>query len=188
MELLTQQRKWLEKKLAEIPIHQPSQIGLPESILFLGQPYALQIETGDQLGQVVLDSEGSVCRLILMPGLTERQDLILQALDRFFLAQAREFFHERMIYWSMRMGLQPSKIRLKHLSSRWGSCSSKDAINLNYRAIQLPAECIDAIIVHELAHLRHLNHGKDFWALVHSQLPDYPQRNQLLQQWTNKLL
>ena len=71
------------------------------------------------------------------------------------------------------MGRIPQQVRFKRLKSRWGSCSSKNNINLNYRMIQLPPAAIDAILVHELAHLSHLNHGPLFWQLVHQYIPDY---------------
>lgn len=182
--LLQRQKNWIERKLAE----QPDVEALPTEIYFLGRPYRLRIEPSSLPGSIQLDEEEGVCRLFLHPDLCDREDLILQTLDRFYLARARDYFHERLIHWSMRMRLAPRILRFKRLKSRWGSCSSKDAINLNYRAIQLPPECIDAILVHELAHLEHLNHGPRFWKLVKSYVPDYEARDAIIRQLGNKLL
>lgn len=189
-ELLLRQRGWLERKLAERPeILAPEQAArLPDKLYLLGSEYPLQIAAEPGPAQLRLDPDQQIARLSLHADLCQRADLIQQALDRFYLAQAREHFHDRLIYWSMRMQLAPRTLRFKRLKSRWGSCSSLDAINLNYLAIQLPPECIDAILVHELAHLRHLNHGKAFWKLVKSQIPDYEDRDAVIRAWTGKLL
>lgn len=187
IELLERQRPWLERKLGEIePALTPE--ALPTRLAFMGIEYSLQVIPDSLPGSLRLDESSQTASLSLHEALVDRQDLVLQAIDRFLLAQARTYMHERLIYWSQRMGLAPSIIRFKRLSSRWGSCSAKDAINLNYRAIQLPPECIDAILVHELAHLRHLNHGPHFWRLVKSQIPDYEARDEIIREWSRKLL
>lgn len=185
LELLAKQRTWLERRLRDTPVESTA---LPETMIFLGKEYQIQLEAASGPAQLRLDEASGICTLSLHEQLHDRPDLILQALDRFYLAQARPYFHDRMIFWSQKMGLAPSVIRFKRLKSRWGSCSSKDAINLNYRAIQLPPECIDAILVHELAHLRHLNHGARFWALVHTYIPDYKERDKVIRALSGRVL
>ncbi|PKL76872.1 MAG: hypothetical protein CVV27_08050 [Candidatus Melainabacteria bacterium HGW-Melainabacteria-1] len=185
-ELLERQKAWLERKLQQLG--SPVADALPDSISLLGVAYKVHVLPEGGAGQVRLDPASGLCIVSLHEQLCQRSDLIHSALDRFFLAEARNYFHERLIYWSQQMGLAPRTIRFKRLKSRWGSCSSRDAINLNYRAIQLPPECIDAILVHELAHLRHLNHGPRFWALVHSHLPDYKRRDAIIREIGGKLL
>lgn len=94
-------------------------------------------------------------------------------LKAIYAREAQAYLPQRLAYWSERMELYPKQVRLKYLKSRWGSCSSRGNINLNYRALQLPSGAIDAILIHELAHLRHLDHGSAFWQLVHRFCPDY---------------
>lgn len=183
--LLAKQKSWIQRKLAELP---PPTEALPAAIYYLGESYRLALEPAAGPASVEIDATAGICRLYLHADLCQRQDLVLQALDRFYLAQARDFFHERLIYWCMRMQLTPRTLRFKRLKSRWGSCSSKDAINLNYRAIQLPPACIDAILVHELAHLEHLNHGPRFWQLVERFVPDYAERDAVIRAMTHQLL
>ena len=73
-----------------------------------------------------------------------------------------------------------ANIRINSARTRWGSCSSKGTLSFSYRLVAFPEETIDAVIVHELAHLTHANHSKRFWDLVYAILPDYEARVKIL--------
>ena len=66
-----------------------------------------------------------------------------------------------------------NRVVVKYVSTKWGSCSSNRNININWHAIHLRQEVIEYLILHELCHLKHMNHSKDFWALVASHCPNY---------------
>ena len=78
--------------------------------------------------------------------------------------------------YSQKMNLHPSKISFRFNKTRWGSCSAKNALNFNYYLAQIPEVLIEYVVVHELAHIRHKNHSKDFWAEVEKYLPDVTKR------------
>ncbi len=78
--------------------------------------------------------------------------------------------------WAPRMGVQPSGITLTTALHRWGSCSSKGRLSFSVRVMLLPPEAREYIVVHELAHLRQMNHSPRFWAVVASALPAWKQR------------
>lgn len=82
---------------------------------------------------------------------------------------------ERLMVLARRHGLEDrvSRITVRAQRTRWGSCTRRGAISLNWRLMQLPPAVCDYIIVHELAHLRHLNHSRQFWAEVERLCPDY---------------
>lgn len=71
------------------------------------------------------------------------------------------------------LGLYPKRVTFKKMVSRWGSCSSNGNISINVGVVCFEQECIDYVVVHELCHLKHMNHGAEFWELVSTCCPDY---------------
>lgn len=69
-------------------------------------------------------------------------------------------------------GLYPTKITIKSMKTRWGSCSSDGHISINFDIIYHERECLEYVIIHELCHLKFMNHSKDFWNLVEKYCPD----------------
>ncbi|MBR4554718.1 MAG: M48 family metallopeptidase [Ruminococcus sp.] len=70
-------------------------------------------------------------------------------------------------------GLRPAKLTVKRMTASWGRCSSGGNISINLNVIYFPLDCIDYVIIHELCHLRHMDHSKDFWGLVSKWCPDW---------------
>ncbi|HUH88330.1 MAG TPA: SprT family zinc-dependent metalloprotease [Pusillimonas sp.] len=88
-------------------------------------------------------------------------------------AGAREWFEQRLQHFLSANGLTIKRWRLSSAATRWGSCSSDGNIMLNWRLIHFEHDIIDYVIVHEIAHLRQMNHSKDFWREVERMLPGF---------------
>lgn len=95
--------------------------------------------------------------------------------------RAREILPDRVAYYSARTGLVPVGLKVTSARRRYGSCSGKNSLCFSCFLMRSPMEAIDAVVVHELAHIRYKNHGPEFYALVESILPDYRARKALLQ-------
>lgn len=96
---------------------------------------------------------------------------------------ARKLVEDRILVLNKHYGFRVGRISIKNQKSRWGSCSAKGNLNFNYKIVFLPKDIADYIIVHELCHLRELNHSRSFWKLVAQVVPDYLKlRNELRRQ------
>jgi hypothetical protein len=82
-------------------------------------------------------------------------------------------FHARVSFWAERMGVTFGKVKVKDQSSRWASCSREGNLNFNWRLTLAPAETLDYVVVHELAHRLEMNHSRRFWAHVEKHCPDH---------------
>jgi predicted metal-dependent hydrolase len=87
--------------------------------------------------------------------------------------KARTMITERVHYFNQFYNFKFKDIRIKNQSSRWGSCSAKGNLNFNYGLVKIPQDLADYIVVHELCHLKEMNHGKRFWDLVAQVLPHH---------------
>jgi predicted metal-dependent hydrolase len=90
------------------------------------------------------------------------------------------FIKERLEYYNRIYNSKYKRIAIRNQKSRWGSCSSKGNLNFNYALVHLPLELADYIVVHELCHLKEMNHSQKFWNLVAVAIPDYKQRRMTL--------
>ncbi len=94
--------------------------------------------------------------------------------------KAREVLPPLVEHWARRMGAAPTGVKITSARTRFGSCSGKNSLCFSLYLMEYPIEAAEAVVVHELAHIRHKNHGPDFYALVRQTLPDYDARIKLL--------
>ncbi len=87
--------------------------------------------------------------------------------------EARGVFEARCAHYAERLGVRVTRLSLSSAKTRWGSANGNGVIRLHWRLIQHPLATIDYVVAHELAHLREMNHGPRFWAVVGSVVPDY---------------
>lgn len=96
-----------------------------------------------------------------------------RVLEKTLREKAREIFTERLAHYSAMLGVALPRLALSAARTRWGSCSLKSGIRLNWRLIHFPPHVIDYVVAHELAHLREMNHSPRFWSVVGQLYPDY---------------
>lgn len=115
-------------------------------------------------------------------------DTIKKHVIDIYKKQAKKVLMERTEVYSKLINVNPLKVTIKSQKTLWGSCSSKRNINYNYKIIMAPIEVVDYIVVHELCHLVHMNHSRQYWNVVQSILPDYKIRRQWLKDNGFKLM
>ncbi len=100
-----------------------------------------------------------------------------------FLKQASlEYLTERVAHYENIYQLFSTKVETRKFTARWGSCDRQGVLKFNYQLMLLPKPIIDYIVVHEICHLKELNHGPQFWKLVSQEIPDYAKRRKWLRQ------
>lgn len=97
-------------------------------------------------------------------------------------AKARAIIPPKVEYYAKRMGVKPKSVKITSAHSRFGSCSGDNGLCFSYILMRYPEEAIDYVVVHELAHIKHHNHGRSFYALIGKYMPDYKQREKLLRE------
>lgn len=150
--LLCERTSWINEKLIYIHEKKSSKCIPGETILFRGE--IRDLEHFPKLKEKILQNSN-----------------IKKYYDDFYRYEALETLPSRIRFYGTKMGLMPSEIRYKKLRRKWGSCDSNGVVTFNTLMLQLSYEHIDYIIVHELAHLRHMNHSKAFHELVRHYLP-----------------
>jgi hypothetical protein len=152
-----------------------------ERHLFLGKEYILRVNNSPANSS----AKNSVSKNGDFIDIWRADDLMAEELmQQWYLSMAKEMFPQivtpvinnfRRIY-----NVAPNKISVKKMKSRWGSCSSKGSISLNSKLIQTPVRCIEYVMVHELCHLIHFNHSKNFYSLLAEVIPDWKERKKEL--------
>ena len=100
--------------------------------------------------------------------------------EQWLRTEGAERFQQKTAFWAARMKVTYGRITIRDQKTRWGSCSSTGTISYNWHLVLLPDAILDYVVVHELCHLQHMNHSKDFWDLVECILPDYRSRRKWL--------
>ena len=104
------------------------------------------------------------------------------AVVAWFRRRAPERLPERVAGWHAKAGVPMPHVKLASQQKRWGSCDQAGTIRLNWRIIQAPMRLVDYVVVHELVHLRHRGHGRDYWQAVGRVMPDYERRRRDLRE------
>lgn len=180
---------WLMQKRHQLAqMRQTQQLARTEwadgcSLDYLGQTLRLELDPSHRFGAAdalrpAQDGAPACLRLGLAHQASPAQ--IQDAAQAWLMRQATQLFEARLNHFGPQLGVRHSRLRLSNAGTRWGSASVDGAIRLNWRLIHLPLELIDYVVVHELSHLRHMNHSPQFWDVVASILPDHGERRQRL--------
>ena len=108
------------------------------------------------------------------------EDELRALLEGWYRREAATHFAGRIDHYAPQLEVRPSKLTIRGQRSRWGSCSGRGSVSLNWRLMLVPGALADYVVVHELCHLRHMDHSPRFWAMVESAVPDYRQRRRRL--------
>lgn len=176
--LLLERTDWI---LAVIDKFADAQANLPrrdyregEVFLYRGASFKLLLERSATHSNVsVRLADGFLTVAAPVPPPNAEKEDIREAVISFYRREAQRYLPNRVGELAETYGFEYEQVRIKNQKTRWGSCSSKRNINLNLRLMMATSGAIDYVIIHELCHLRELNHTPAFWSLVEAYCPDY---------------
>lgn len=144
---------------------------------YLGKQLTLRILANQAMG-IALDDASDELRISLPADAGEQQ--LKDRVQAWMQQEARRVFLERLPVYAEKLDVSYHSMSLSAATTRWGSCTSQGKIRLNWRLIHFSPALIDYVIAHELAHLREMNHGPQFWATVQSVFPEFEQAKHAL--------
>lgn len=140
-----------------------------ESIPFLGEQFTLCVR------QSLFAAPAQRRNMELWVFVADDNDAvhIEQTVSHWYRQEAGQLFSERVAHYAPLLNVAPRAVKLSLAKTQWGCCTARGTVRLNEQLIRLPLRLIDYVVVHELAHLREMNHSAAFWCVVETVCPDY---------------
>jgi len=185
LETIGKRAGWISKQLrkfesyGETLLHHKLEYVSGETFYFLGRKYRLKVFEGIK---EEVNLKGKYLKVIAKKKSDEKHiaDLVM----KWYKHHAKEIFSERLERYGFilkREKIQVNQLLIRRLEKRWGSCTEKGNIILNLSLVQAPVQCIDYVLLHELCHLKHLNHGAKFYKMLTRYMEDWEKRKERLQ-------
>ena len=184
-EMLKQRSSWIATRIGEIQKDKTNfEARAKGKVLFLGKAYEAKI-TRSVTEKNYCRFEDNEIRINIPDEWLSQESLKAEAaleLMCWYKKEVKSIFKEKLDEWSKKIGVLYNNFRVTNATSQWGSCDYKNVIRLNWRLVMAPEEIIDYILVHELCHIKHKNHSKEFWGMVEKYYPRYKEANKYLKE------
>ena len=173
---------WIEDKLAEsqkrLTEREAFALDYGETLSYRGKLLTIVARKGNKAGFTLEE-------FYLPHGL--KPDRIKEVARQIYRLSAKKYILEKVIYYADLMNLKPKEVKINGAKTRWASCSAKGNLNFSWRLMMAHDDFIDYVVIHELAHLKEMNHSPRFWQVVETYLPDYKERQKGLKDLQKQL-
>lgn len=175
-EVVEGKRKWIMQKLQEYQSspRKSKDYADGERFQILGESYFLNIYYKD-INNAILNVENGKIVIILPLRYSDNDNTeqIKKMIDKMYYMVAEREVELAMEKTRKMVGLAPEEYRIKKTKSVWGRCSTTRKITINQNLMMYSRKAIEYVVLHEVCHLKHMNHSKKFWAMVEKYMPDY---------------
>jgi predicted metal-dependent hydrolase len=180
--LLESKERWISSNLARFSHFQSlsaeKELRSGDTIPYLGRDLELvKRENHDGVGSITLEENTLAVSPILF-----KNGILKLALEHWYRTEAAKLINERADKLSSQMGISYKRIVIRGQKTRWGSCSRKKNLSFNWKLIMAPEPVLDYVIIHELTHLKEMNHSKRFWELLAQYCPGWREYKKWLKQ------
>ena len=184
-------RQWIMQKLEEYQ-SSPRKVkdyADGERFQILGESYFLNIYYKD-INNAVLNVENGKISVVLPLRYSDSDNTeqIKKLIDKMYYMIAEKEVENAMEKTRKMVGLAPEEYRIKKIKSVWGSCSSNKKITINQNLMMYSRKAIEYVVLHEVCHLKYMNHSKNFWSMVEKYMPDYKEAEKELKKCKNRVL
>ncbi|MCK4505976.1 MAG: M48 family metallopeptidase [Candidatus Aegiribacteria sp.] len=180
--LVQKKAAWIARKLDLVetfhPLPSPKKYVSGETFVYLGRQYRLKVEQGKNRSAKLRGRY-----LLVQVKDIESHKESRQITDSWYRNHAKEIFNrylQKNLAVGERHGIPKPILSIRKMKTRWGSCSSAGRITLNTELVKMPVHCIEYVIMHELCHMLHYNHGSKFYSLLTRCQPDWKARKEVL--------
>ncbi|MEY8702706.1 M48 family metallopeptidase [Francisella philomiragia] len=183
LELLQTKKAWIDKQTQRLQSNKRfdySNYSLNDSdlIYFLGREYPMRIT---QSKHNIVNYYDDYIEFLLNPSVINNREFKLQLLEEFYRDQADVILNNLVAKYLKITNQEINRVTIKKTKTRWGSCNYiKKTINLNFNLILRDIEAIEYVVLHEIAHLTHPNHSKEFYNYISCYMPDWKAREKRL--------
>ncbi|NPA59783.1 MAG: M48 family metallopeptidase [Epsilonproteobacteria bacterium] len=170
--MLESKQRWISKKLdifKRVAINK--EISTGSRLYYMGKSYYVNMIKNESVSKISINFTHSKFHITTPQKYSDTQ--LHNAVENFYKLRAIEKIVPLTNKWAKKMGVEPEHISFRYSKNRWGSCSSTNRISFNYHLVKLSSSLIKYVVIHELAHIVHKNHSKEFWKLIYKYLSDY---------------
>ena len=178
-DFINEKENWINRKKRLIENQIKDVTSNHNKLLYLGNLFPINVEQNASK-ELFFTGEEFIANSI-------EPDSLSLSIKKWYKNKFREIALPRVAYFANKHNLMVNQVRIKNQKTMWGSCSSKNNINLNYLLLMAPMGVIDYVIVHELVHTIHRNHSTDFWDSVESIMPEFQEHKRWLKKNGYKL-
>ena len=175
-EVVESKRDWIMKKLEEYNVspRKAKEYEDGEKFQILGESYYLNIYYKD-INNAILNVENEKIEIILPLSYAEEDNTeqIKKMIDKMYYMIAEKEVESAMEKTRKMVALAPEEYKIKKIKYAWGTCSSRKVITINQNLMMYSRKAIEYVVLHEICHLKYMNHSKKFWEMVESYMPDY---------------
>ena len=172
-DFINEKENWITRNQSVVTARAKDTAKDKNMLLYLGTLFPLK--TDNDAKKISFNGEEFLAGL-------QNKEKTNKSLKTWYKNKFKEVAVPRLFYFAEKHNLQVNQVRIKEQKTLWGSCSSRNNINLNFLLIMAPLKVIDYVIIHELAHTIHKNHSVNFWNAVEEIMPNYKEAKRWLKE------
>ena len=171
---------WIAKKIERFKcIAINKEVCTGSRLYYMGKSYYVEMKSDENANGIEVVFTHSKFCICTPPQYTNVE--LHNAIEDFYKQKAQEKIVPLTKKWAKRMNVSPEHVGFRYAKNRWGSCSPTHRLTFNYHLVKLSSSLVEYVVIHELAHIRHPNHSKAFWKLVHTHLADYKTKEEKIE-------